>query len=90
MYQEVIDKLTIFLDSDMKSISLPYMIPISEFEKILLSFGFDKLELSGDETNGWQIDFWYIFKHPNLGTYILTGSLFYGDYCFAKKSKNDK
>lgn len=31
-------------------------------------------------TNGWQIDFWWKFKHKELGNYMLSGSLWYGEF----------
>lgn len=89
MNTEIVDKLTIFLDSDMESITLPYMIAIRDFEKILLSFGFDKLSLTGDETNGWQVDFWYKFNHINLGQFMLSGSLHYGNFVFSKYKEDE-
>jgi len=78
------NKLEEFIKSDKECIDLD-MLPISELGKILIELGFDKLELDGDETNGWQIDFWYKFNHSELGTYTLSGSLHYGNFKLSKE-----
>jgi len=46
------------------------------------TFAFDEFEGTGDETNGWQVDFWYYFKHADRGRYCLSGSLGYGEFEF--------
>jgi hypothetical protein len=62
-----------------------YILPIDEIQNILVGLGFEETELEGEETNGWDVDFWYIFVHPEKGKYELTGSLWYGEYTFCKK-----
>lgn len=37
------------------------------------------------DSNGWQIDFWEYYNHPELGEWCLSGSLWYGDYKLAKQ-----
>lgn len=39
------------------------------------------------DSNGWQIDFWEYFDHPELGEWMLSGSLWYGDYKLIKLKK---
>src|ERR1700749_842110 len=51
------------------------MTPLIEVEKAFKELGFDDYEGTGDETNGWQVDFWYTFTHPTLGKYTVSGSL---------------
>lgn len=77
------DKIEKFIRSEEKSISLP-MIPISGFDDMLQEIGFDEMEMEGDETNGWQVDFWYYFIHPEFGKFCLGGSLHYGDFNFSR------
>lgn len=77
------------LEEKVESVTLPYMVPIRDFERVLKSLGFKELELTGDEINGWQIDFFYYFKHPKKGKYLLHGSLHYGDFKFTKADEED-
>lgn len=74
-----------FLNSDQKEFKLPYMISIKEFNEILKTFGYDWVELDGDEINGWQVDFWYRFHHEVLPIVTLSGSLYYGDFKLTKE-----
>lgn len=51
--------------------------PISLISDFFKSKGYTFLGHS--DTNGWQIDFEYLFK-KEVNTISLTGSLWYGDY----------
>ncbi len=77
------------LSGSEEDISIP-MTPIRDVEKELKDIGFKDLEMDGEETNGWQIDFWYKFVHPKYGKYQLSGSLHYGDFKFGKLSEQDE
>ena len=71
------------IDGEVESIDIT-MTPICEIEDLLKSnFGAEDLELMGDETNGWQVDFWYYFELPE-GRFMLSGSLHYGNFKFSK------
>lgn len=65
--------------SDSKEIEI-LMTPIKEIEKVLTSLGYDELNLTGDELNGWQVDFWYKFTHEEKPNLTVSGSLYYGDF----------
>lgn len=71
-----------------EDVKLPFT-PIREVEKELKELGFEELEMDGDETNGWQIDFFYKFKHPEKGTFMLSGSLHYGGMLFGKADEEE-
>ena len=73
-----------FIKSGEQEFKFQLMMPIRDIEEILKEIGFEELELSGDETNGWQIDFWYHFKSYEYGTYVLSGSLHYGNFILTK------
>lgn len=75
---------TTVIEGAVESVDLPYMVPIRDFERVLKGLGFNKLEMDGEETNGWQVDFFYTFTHPKKGKYLLMGSLHYGNYKFTK------
>jgi hypothetical protein len=36
------------------------------------------------DNNGWQVDFWLYFTHPEKGKWCLSGSWYYGDYRLTK------
>ena len=74
-----------FINSEDKILKFSEMLPIKVIEDILVRQGFNGLDLNGDETNGWQVDFWYNFNHPEKGKYTLSGSLHYGDFTLTKK-----
>lgn len=40
--------------------------------------GYTRKELNGEETNGWQIDYWYYLTKENEYNICLSGSLLYG------------
>lgn len=40
--------------------------------------------ISGDEHNGWQVDFWYILYRTDDFELILSGSLFYGKFVIGR------
>lgn len=77
--------ITDFLNTEAEAIEIP-MTPVQDVAKILTELGYDELELSGDETNGWQIDFWYYFYNTVAGPKLcLSGSLHYGDFKLSKE-----
>ncbi len=79
------EQIKSFLENNRKkSIKFEHLIAVQELYKILKSLGFDPLELSGEETNGWQIDFWYYFTHKKYGKFCYGGSLHYGEPTFSK------
>ena len=65
-------KIQEFINTDIKSIDLP-RYGTGLISSILAEFGFE----DNDEydTNGWQVDFWYGFKHPIKGECTLSGDL---------------
>jgi hypothetical protein len=60
------------------------MEPIDGIEKILQSRGFDMEELD-DNTNGWDVDFWYDFVDEFNTKIQLSGSLWYGGFKLTKE-----
>lgn len=60
------------------------MQPIEGIDKAFEELGFDEYEGTGDELNGWEVDFWYNHKHPVHGMFTLSGSLFYGEWKIRK------
>ncbi len=71
------------INGEQEKVPLPFT-PIGDILDILEEEGFEQLELDGDETNGWQIDFWYKIQHLEKGLFQLSGSLYYGDMEFSK------
>ncbi|HEX8586107.1 MAG TPA: hypothetical protein VF680_17075 [Allosphingosinicella sp.] len=67
-----------------KGIELPFIGVEPLGEELEKGYGFQIPERTGDETNGWQVDFWYKFNHPYKGQYQLSGSLAYGRFKFSK------
>lgn len=57
-------------------VELPFL-PVDEYTEFLETKGY---ELDNDpiETNGWQVDFWIQYTHPELKTIHIEGSLFHG------------
>lgn len=73
-----------FINSDKIKLNFKEMLPIRDVEKILKELGYDELKLEGEETNGWQVDFWYHFNGNDLPSLCLSGSLHYGDFILSK------
>ena len=71
-----------FLNSSETEMEVP-MHPIRTYEKAFVALGFEKLDLDGEETNGWQVDFWYPF-HQGETTITLVGSLHCGNFKLRK------
>lgn len=74
-----------FVKSGAKELKFDTMLPVRTVEDALTEIGFEELDLEGDETNGWQVDFWYYFKSTTYGTYMLSGSLHYGKFKLEKQ-----
>lgn len=70
-------------DEDMELI----MQPIDDIKTDLEKLGFE-MEKSDENTNGWQVDFFYYFNHSVYGKYLLHGSLWYGDFKLGKINEN--
>jgi len=79
--QEQIENLSKVLSGEIKSTNLP-MQPVETYKIVLKGLGCAMMELDGDEINSWSCDFFYTFTKKNQ-TYILKGSLWYGDYKFS-------
>lgn len=71
------------LDGTIEEADLP-MVCVNDVKTHLKNKGFNDLEFTGDELNGWDVSFFYYFVHPKNGKYLFSGSLFYGDFTFAK------
>lgn len=80
----VTDEIREFIISQEEKMKIS-MIPISEIQDIFESQGYE-LEDLDDNTNGWSIDFWYYFKHPEKARYCVSGSLWYGDFKIYKNA----
>lgn len=76
------------LNSDNESVEIE-MTPIQDIQSILNEFGYEDLDLDGEETNGWQIDFWYKFYKKDSPTLMVSGSLHYGDFKISKYEKQE-
>lgn len=62
--------------------SLPF-VPLEVVNYILKGLGFT---LEEADTNGYQVDFWYTYKHPNKDQrFTLQGSLWYGKLKLVKE-----
>jgi len=72
-------KIKSFVESGEETLSFDdVLIPVGIIEDIMKDMEFT-FEMDGEETNGWQVDFWYYFNHPAFGKYCYQGSLFYGE-----------
>lgn len=60
------------------------LFPLDVINKMLVKAGFDAINQDEFKINGWQVDFSCPLHHPKLGEFILTGSLFFGDYRITK------
>lgn len=66
------------------TLELDSMLPIDEFRKVAEGCGLTMEPLTGEETMGWQTDFWYQFRGGDGAVYTLGGSLYYGNFKFSK------
>lgn len=80
----LIDEIREFIISQEGEMKIP-MTPISKIEEIFESQGYEMEDLD-DNTNGWEIDFWYYFKHPEKARYCLSGSLWSGGFKIYKNA----
>ena len=79
------ESLIEFIKSGDKEFRFETLLPIRTIENILVNeLNFNSLKLNGEETNGWQIDFWYKFDSEKYGKYMLSGSLHYGNFHLVK------
>ncbi len=60
------------------------MFPVNDILSVLEKEGWEKHEHNGDETNGWQVDFWY-YVTKDTTNICLSGSLFYGNFKLTKE-----
>lgn len=83
--KELLEKV---INGESLYVDLPFT-PIKEIEKVLKELGVNTKNVDAD-TNGWQIDFWYVYENQ----YQLSGSLHYVDKIeaelFNKIYNNDK
>lgn len=59
------------------------MMPVNAIKSLLVEIGFIMEDLD-DNTNGWSVGFFYYFNHSTLGRYLLSGSLWYGNFQISK------
>lgn len=77
-------------DPTVEIVEVPF-VPINDISTILEeNLGFDELDLDGEETNGYSVDFWYTYNHKTRGKYSLNGSLWYGNFSMEKISEDDE
>lgn len=73
--KELLEKV---INGESLYVDLPFT-PIKEIEKVLKELGVITKNVDAD-TNGWEIDFWYVYENQ----YQLSGSLHYGELKFSK------
>ena len=56
-------------------------IPVGLIDEIIKDAGFELIE---SDINGFQVDFWNTYK-KNDKVFVLSGSLYYGDFKLTKK-----
>ena len=76
--KEIIEK---FIASGENELDLEFQ-PLNNIASVLENLGFQNYN---SDTNGWDVDFWY-YRHPELGDYVMAGSLFYGSMALLKNS----
>lgn len=77
------DEINIFLTQEDKTREL-LRYPISTIKDALEEEGYIMEDLD-DNTNGWDVDFWYYFNKEGSPRVTLMGSLWYGDYKLVKE-----
>jgi hypothetical protein len=77
-----------FLKSEEKEISIDFTKGWSVIQETLLPLGYEELEGDDfeDATNGWDVDFWYTWKHGTLPNIMLSGSLHRGGFKLTKSN----
>ena len=79
------NKIKDFLaNNEQEFISVGIPNGIYGLKEVLSELSYEMDDLVGEETNGWQIDFWYGFSNKEGKTLCLSGSLFYGDFKLTK------
>jgi hypothetical protein len=74
------------MEKQVEGIDLPFIGFMTLGDLLHEKFGFNEQNHEGDGTNGWQVDFWYYYTHPEMGEYCVSGSLAYGEFEFTKKT----
>lgn len=84
MNQEVINA---FLESEDGEISIDFSKGWNSIQEILVPLGYSELEGEDfeDATNGWDMDFWYTWKHDELPDLCVSGSLHTGNFKLTKE-----
>jgi len=79
-----------FLDSDKEEIiDLDFTKGWAPIQEVLLLLGYNELEFDEDDTNGWDVSFWYTWKHDTLVNLTVSGSLHSGDFKLYKDTDEE-
>jgi hypothetical protein len=78
--KDIIDQaVNDILKSGAQSVKIP-MCPLSELVEKFKKHGYKWRELSGNELNGWEVDFWYYFDKKGHKSICFSGGLYRGDF----------
>lgn len=70
-----------FVESFEQELALDFQ-PLDTFDELFRELGFKSFD--NIEINGWAIDFWRHYVHPEYGKYYIEGSLYYGNFMLIK------
>lgn len=83
-----LDEIREFIFSQKDRLDIEPMVPLYQIERQFKSQGYTRSIGDDGDTNGWQVDFWYTFCHPEKPHYTVSGSLWYGDFKIERDEKN--
>lgn len=86
----ILDEISRFIHNQGDELNLEEMIPLDQIRKVFEKQGYKWEDLKDDgNLNGWSVDFWYYFSHPEKIRYCVSGSLWYGGFKIYKNAKED-
>lgn len=81
--EEEADYIKACIIEGQETIDIP-VVPLQEYIFLFSDLGFIRDELRDDDMSD-DSNFYLDFTHKEFGTYILSGSLWYGDYTISKE-----
>lgn len=79
--QSLEEMLLEFIKSSETELKLP-CLTVHDYDKVLKNIDYEAEPF--DDINGWQVDFWFYWKHKELPKLTLSGSLYAGKYKLTK------
>lgn len=81
------EEIVAFIEGEETEISIDFSKGWDQIQELLMPLGYGELEDDDfdDATNGWDVGFWYTWKHDTLANITVSGSLHTGGFKLNKE-----